>query len=770
MSSLRLHIILFALALGLLVLFARAVQVQVLQKEHWEKEVRERHVAEGQLQTSRGRILDVKGREMAINAACIDAVVDYRVVIRPADEKWIRGYARARLARTLGSTFTDALLEQRKVLLAEQIVQVRADIEQMWHDLGNPQITGATPEQVEERRQQTVRKVQMLRRYRWYSDYVAAGKEQEKEVPAWWHRWLIDDQSSDLDIDSFDVTVKEQEQSHVILPAISSELANYLGKNIDRYPGLSLQPGEHRVYPMKTVASHVLGYIGPVSPEDRTKDPNRKEKETRRRYLPNDTIGRSGVEGLCEQLLRGARGQIKRDIETDKLIESIPAEPGADVTLTIDSVLQRKIEQTFATRTMTDGKVDPDPFYGAAVVIDIPTNEVRALVSYPTYDVNELDKTYARMVQDDVNRPLVNRATQAQHEPGSTVKPMVGISGITEQVVGIHEGIECTGKLILDGKAVIGGKCWTYKTAIDPRQRSHHQIPPNDPHVGRFGNPDGFLVFEDALERSCNVWCETVADRLGPSRLDQWYTRFGLGRPTGLGLPEASGLLPYYGAGPRIEQRKRTYLAGIGQGDVWATPIQMANVAATIARSGLWMRPKIVGGGFIPPSVSGPDQVRLPVDSEAMRAAREGMRLVVNSPAGSGYKVRRSDMIVAGKTGTAQAARMRVAARDKQGNMVNEQGEIVTDIKKAKKVWLEYSTETDRNPLAPWYRGGGKTGDEVDHAWFIGFAPFEQPKIAFAVMVEYAGNGGGQAGGPIAKAILEAAVEEGYLPSPMVKP
>lgn len=772
MSSLRLHIILFALALGLLVLFARAMQVQILQKERWDGEVEKRRLDIERLETTRGRILDVKGREMAINAACIDAVVDYRVIIRPADEKWISKYARARLAHTLGSSFENAPLAQRKQLLAEQIIQVRADIEQMWHDLGNPQITGATPEQVDERRQQTVRKVQMLRRYRWYSDYVAAGKEQEKQVPAWWQRLLSDDQSSDLDIDSFDVTVKEQEQSHVILPAISSELANYLGKNIDRYPGLSLQPGEHRVYPMKDVASHLLGYLGPVSPGDIAKDPDRDLPL--RHYLPNDLAGRSGAESLCEELLRGTRGRVKRQYDTDQVVESIPAEPGTDVRLTIDSALQRKIEQAFVTRTMTDGNVDPNPFYGAAVVIDIPTNEVRALVSYPTYDVNDLDRTYAAMVQDDINRPLFNRATLAQREPGSTVKPMLGISGITEHVVGMHEGIECTGKLILDGKAISSwGKCWTMRRTTDPVLQAHHRIG-GVAHTGRYGNPDGFLVFEDALERSCNVWCETVADRLG-GRLAEWYGRFGLGRPTGLGLPESSGTIPRSDVGPKLKQRARICLSGIGQGEVRATPIQIANMAAAIARDGLWMRPKVVGGGFVPPDATGPDRVQLPVDPEAMHAAKEGMWLVVNGKAGGGAWVRMKDMVVAGKTGSAQASRLRVISRDAQGNDIparDEHGNIIlmeNGKPKPQMEWLEYSTEANLNKRAPWYRGIGAKGDEIAHAWFMGFAPFDHPQIAFAVMVEYGGNGQ-QSAGPIAKALLEACREEGYLPPPMVKP
>lgn len=766
MSPIRLHIIVLILAIGLAALFARAVQVQVLQKEKWDEKVRERNIDDQQLQTSRGRILDVKGREMATNAACIDAVLDYRAIRRPADEKWVKDHARGRLLRRLGDTYRNAPLSQRKPLLEAEIAQVNADIEQMWHDLGDKTLTGYTPEQVEDRRLQIVRKVQMLRRHLWYSRYVQASEKQDQQQTAWWYRWLNEDQNADLD--TFDVSIKEQSESHIILPAISGELANHLGKNLDRYPGLSLRPGEQRVYPMKDIAPHVLGYLGPASQEDLERDPNRTDPL--RKYLPGEYVGRAGVENLCEELLRGARGRERRDHDTGKAIESVPAQAGKDITLTIDAALQRKVEQAFASpKVWKDRKLQPeaDPFYGAAVVIDIPTNEVRAMVSYPTYDLNDLDKSYAAMVQDDVNRKLLNRATLAQREPGSTVKPLAGIAAITEGVVGLHERIECTGRLILDGRSQHFGRCWTVKLAMSrglpEPYRAHHMLPAGAPH------PTGFLEFQDALERSCNVWCEVAADRLG-ARLPDWYERFGLGRPTGIGLPEGSGMLPISNSGPAVIRRRRICLAGIGQQDVWATPVQMANVAALIARDGVWMRPKLVTGGFVPPGVDGPEQVRLPVDPGAMRAAREGMRLVVSSIAGSGNVMQMPGIAVAGKTGTAQAARLRVAARDERGNMIDEQGNVVTDPKKAKKVWLEYSMKGRRNPQAPWYRAGGDAGDEVMHAWFIGFAPFENPKIAFAVMVEYGGEGGGQAAGPIARTILEAAGEEGYLPSAMVKP
>ena len=292
---------------------------------------------------------------------------------------------------------------------------------------------------------------------------------------------------------------------------------------------------------------------------------------------------------------------------------------------------------------------------------------------------------------------------------------------------------------------------------VDPRQHGlpHHAA--GSPHHGSFGNPDGFLIFADALERSCNVWPETVADRLGLNRLLRWYDLFGLGRRTGIGLPEAAGRLP--DPSQNLE-RSATWFAGMGQG-IGATPLQMANVAATIARDGTWVRPSIVAAVQQPDSAQ-PDRVVLPLDPQAVAEARRGMTNVVNGLGATGRSVQREDMKVAGKTGTAQAARFSVVIRDEKGNVVMEDG-------KPKRRDLEPSTPAWSNPEAPWYRGSGTNDADLAHAWFIGFAPADRPQVAFAVMVEYGGSGGGVAG-PIATALLDAAIEEGYLSSTRSQP
>jgi penicillin-binding protein 2 len=242
------------------------------------------------------------------------------------------------------------------------------------------------------------------------------------------------------------------------------------------------------------------------------------------------------------------------------------------VRLTIDIDLQRAIEDRFA-HPLLDNKPEA-AMYGAAVVIDVPTGQIRALVSYPTYDINDLDQLYPRLVRDDINRPLMNRATQFALEPGSTVKPIVGIGAITEGLLKPYEGIECTGYLVLNGKRYTHeGKCWTMGGRTAPMHHLGHQ--------GTHGNPDGFLTYPEALQRSCNVFFETLADRLGIDRLSLWMERFGLGRPVGIGLPEAAGMRPDSYKGPAfLRSGIITWTGAIGQNHVAATPLQMANVAA----------------------------------------------------------------------------------------------------------------------------------------------------------------------------------------------
>jgi cell division protein FtsI/penicillin-binding protein 2 len=196
----------------------------------------------------------------------------------------------------------------------------------------------------------------------------------------------------------------------------------------------------------------------------------------------------------------------------------------------------------------------------------------------------------------------------------------------------------------------------------------------------------------------------------------------------------------------------------------------MANVAATIARDGVWVRPRLVADAAAARPVHDrqgnviPDRVDLRLSREGLAAAKEGMLKVVNSPAGTGKDLVAGDDVlkrvrIAGKTGTAQAAEFKFKVRDEQGKVIlGPNGKPLMQA-------LTLSTPDAPNLLAPWYRGTGTSNQELNHAWFIGFAPADDPQIAFAVVLEYGGSGG-RAAAAVARPVLSACIEHGYLKVP----
>ncbi len=755
----RLKIFLSILFVVTTVIALRAGQITIVQHDRWSEAAREAMKRESYVETTRGRILDYRGEELAVDLPCMDIAVDYRVIPPEPDETWVRYRARRRLNQREGKAYAEADRATRRRMLEEEIRQVKADIENMWATLGQFVPPG---QDIQSIRNAIVQRVEQRKRYIWYKSYENAVREyQEAEPPPFWQRWLLGDSLEGPQLDQFQVEVAEETQAHVILSDVDVETMNYFGKHIERYPGLITRPGVHRVYPFNDVASHVLGRLAKVTREDIiTHNPHLDDL---RRYLINDTIGRTGIEALAEPTLRGSRGRLYRYVGEDGgMREDVKPVPGRDVRITIDIILQKQIQEAFEQAQIPnpDRTVDVHEMHGAAVIIDVPTGQIRALVSYPTYDLNKFDELYGEMVKDDINNRLLNRATQYPLEPGSTVKPIVGIGAITDGILPAHGTIECTGYLVLNGRKYQVGRCWVASKFhnILGGAVAHHPVPWDDPH------PDGFLNLSDALQRSCNVFFETLADEMGLEGLSQWYERFGLGRPVGIGIPESAGRLPRSFRGPASDRRSASWFAGIGQGQIAATPLQMANVAATIARDGLWIRPTLIMPGTeINESLLrkgtgqwAADRRDLHLDPAGLRLLKDGMVRVANTRAGTGSKLQRKDLVVAGKTGTAQAARFAVPIRDENGEYVRDERGVI------KRRVLEPSVHGNLNPEAVWYRAFGPEGKDLNHGWIIGYAPADNPQIAFAVMVEYGGSGGATAAG-IGQRMLEACIEHGYL-------
>jgi len=771
----RLKIFLFALSAVILVLMFRCLQLQMVQRRYWSKEAADALTKIEYTETTRGTIKDCKGRELAVDRPCVDACVDYRAVEYPPDAKWVKEVATRRLRTRMGDAWLRTPKGERPAMIDAEVKSVTTDIDSMWEKLA--QISGQPREDIEHLRQDILQRVQMRKKWLWYYAYEQAinkqGGKVESDGADRLEKWLSGDTSDAPPIDKFSVTVAEETAPHVVLKSITLEVQNELGRYIDRYPGLSFQAGTHRFYPYESAACHVLGHVGKVNKPDLLNDPNKKD--LRRRYLPNDEIGRGGLEWLCEPALRGSLGRVASHYGDESATQSDPPIPGEDVTTSIDIDLQQDIQSFFASATLHNTKgelIEQNAvLHGAAVILDVKTNRVLAMVSYPTYDVNRYDELYKTMVEDEIDEPLRNRATESQLEPGSTVKPLVGLSAITQGVIGVNQGIECTGYLVLDdhhGHPIrFGrlGRCWVasmYEKLLNGNV-AHHQVPYEAPHRGHDGNPDGFLTYSDALERSCNVYFETVADKLGIDALTEWMERFGLGHKTGIGIEEYAGYVPGHDKRKTNNRRTTGFFGGIGQGYIAATPVQMANIAATIARNGIWMRPQLIVPrdgrmpALHPRNLDRPDTVDLHLNPEALKACHLGMYNVVNSPGGTGKAARMTEVVIAAKTGTAQASKFRTLKRDAQGKPVRDE--------KGRYQYEEYEPSTTAQPnlKMPWYRANPE--GRIDHSWMIGYAPANDPQVAFGVLVEYGGSGGGAAA-DVVKAALEACIAHEHLVLP----
>jgi penicillin-binding protein 2 len=351
--------------------------------------------------------------------------------------------------------------------------------------------------------------------------------------------------------------------------------------------------------------------------------------------------------------------------------------------------------------------------------------------------------------------------------PGSTVKPIIGSGSITDGVMTATEKIQCRGVLMINGKPQNYGHCWIFsQCTARGLPISHGPSGAGDDHVG----PDDMLTVSDGIKDSCNVVFETIALRMGMPKVSAWFDRFGLGRRTGIGIEENPGMIYRPSGAMPIEAQTQTWSAGIGEGHIQATPIQMANVAATLARNGIWMRPRLVAqedfGRFSmrPSEPSGPDRVDLHLSPDALSAVQTGMREVC-TPTGTGYQILPqsiergpddppvdqdplANVQIAGKTGSAQTGGlMSLVERDPTGKPIG------------------YRPVHFGDPgTQGWYLSpdGPDPEKHLAHAWFIGYAPADHPQIAFCVMVEY-GEAGGRVAGAIAHDLLVDCIKRGYL-------
>lgn len=506
---------------------------------------------------------------------------------------------------------------------------------------------------------------------------------------------------------------KERRRNRAFVPITVKENLEWeqvarIEVNAPDLPGVSIEVGQSREYPYGGSASHVLGYVGAVSEKELTDDPLLS--------LPGFRIGKSGIERQYDELLRGSAGTSQVEVNAvGRIIRELAREegkPGLDIHTTVDIGLQQFVQQRLASELSA-----------SAVVLDVRNGEVLAMGSTPSYDPAAFGRgltpgEWQALVNDELH-PLTNKAIAGQYAPGSTFKMIVALAALEAGVRADHS-VYCPGVMTL-GSARF--HCW---------KKGGH---------GRLGMVDG-------IKHSCDVYFYDIARKVGIDAIAAMARKLGLGRVDGIDLPgERSGTIPDTNWKKATLGESwypgETLVAGIGQGFITATPLQLAVMTARLANGGHEIVPHVLRNGPADPvedwpiltsmdaagmePAAGPVVALAPsqapslgISEQHLKVVLEGMNRVSNDPRGTAYRARidTPGMELAGKTGTAQVRRITMAER-------------LGGVKK--------------NEDLPWR--------QRDHALFVAFAPVAAPRFAISVVVEH-GGGGSAVAAPIARDIL----------------
>jgi penicillin-binding protein 2 len=453
--------------------------------------------------------------------------------------------------------------------------------------------------------------------------------------------------------------------------------------------GVMIDVGQTREYPYGNNAAHLIGYVAAVSEGELTGDPLLE--------LPDFRVGKNGIERSYDSQLRGRAGNSQVEVNAvGRVIRELTrqeGQPGDDVRLTLDLGLQN-----FAVERMRPERS------ASGVVIDIASGDILAMVSTPSFDPGAFTaglspEAWREMVNDPAT-PLTNKATSGLYAPGSTFKMVVALAALENNVVEPDHRVFCRGFIDVGNTRF---HCWK-----------------------KYGH--GSLDMLGAIEQSCDVYFYDIARRVGIDRISEMANRFGLGQVFEFGLPHVkAGLMPTK-AWKRATigvpwQIGDTLVAGIGQGYVLASPLQLAVMTARLANMKVAVAPRLVrdvirDGQPLP--VAREAFAPLGISEASLKVVFEGMNRVTNGERGTARRARITEpgMEMAGKTGTSQV--QRITKRERE-------------------------TGIPKNDERPWR--------ERDHALFVAFAPVQAPRYAAAVIVEH-GGGGSKVAAPIVRDIL----------------
>ncbi len=482
-------------------------------------------------------------------------------------------------------------------------------------------------------------------------------------------------------------------KSVTIAENIPNKAVAEFSESSEKFAGINIVTKPVREYTSGNLASHILGYASRIDPDE-----YEKRKST---YSQNDIIGKTGIEAVFEEYLKGKNGtkQIDMAVDGTTTAEYIAKEAvaGSDIVLTIDANLQKITEDALVSNIQKIASGDFGKAYdakaGAAVVMNVNTGEVLAMASYPDYTPSDFvggisNENWAKY-RDNTSKPLVNKAMQNSYSPGSTFKMVTAIAGLESNTINLSTKINDTG--IYKKYRDFQPRCWIY----------------TDYHIGH-----GYLDVSGAIEKSCNYFFYETADKMGIENLVKYAKYFGLGNKTGIELPsETSGALASKETWSKLHPQNEPWgpgqvlQAAIGQSDNEFSPLQMARYISMLANGGQKVDVSIVKtirnadgsevsreeiNQFINKKL-GLEQdntENLEINQNYLKAVLEGMKSVTSDTSGTAYiRFKDFDITVGGKTGSAEAPNNQV------------------------------------------------------HAWFVGFAPFEDPEIAIVVMVENGGHG-----------------------------
>jgi len=490
--------------------------------------------------------------------------------------------------------------------------------------------------------------------------------------------------------------LRDARRKHAFVPLVVranlswAELAR-IEVAVPELAGVTIERGMLRRYPYGATTAHIIGYVAAVSEKELNDDPLLE--------LPDFRIGKSGIEKSQDERLRGFGGTSEVEVNAyGRVVREIahrPGEPGEDVVLGLDMSMQDFVMKRCA--------IEPSV---SCVLLDAITGDVLALVSNPSFDPMQfstgLSQALWQELATDPRNPLTDKVISGVYPPGSTFKPVVALAALEAGAITPDTAISCPGYVEL-GDATF--HCW---------QKNGH----------------GTLRLHDGIKKSCDVFFYETARRAGIDRIASMAHRLGFGKPLGIDIPgERGGLIPTrdwkLATTGTAWQQGETLIAGIGQGSVLATPLQLATMAARLVTARAVV-PHLVRRGRLVP---GSDDRSAPfpalgIDPRHLALVLDGMNAVVNEQGGTAFAARIKDagLEMGGKSGTSQVRRISQYERDH-------------GVRKAAEV--------------PW--------KERDHALFVAFAPVGAPRYICATVVEHGGaeaGGGSAVAAPICRDVL----------------